>query len=255
MIRALVVDDEAPARGELIYILKLFKEIQVIGEGSHGQEALILNQKLNPDLIFLDIDMPGLNGIEVAEELLKSPHRPIVVFVTAYEKYAIKAFEVNAMDYLLKPISEKRLEKGIKRILENIHREKTNYFEKLESLLNDLNNKEEKTPKKISLNHNGTLIPIDIDDIIYASIEEKNTVVYTDKGKFQINTTLNELKDRLNSSNFFRSHKSFLVNLDAIELIEPWFNCTYNLKLRNTKEKILVSRSRSKEFKEMMNID
>lgn len=255
MIRAIVVDDETPAREELIYILKSFKDIEVIGQGGHGQEALLLNKELNPDLIFLDIDMPGLSGIEVAEELLKDSHRPFIVFVTAYEKYAIDAFEVNAIDYILKPISESRLEKGLKRICKSIDTKEDDYLEKIENLLSSLNKNQEKLPTRISLNHNGTLIPIDVEDIIYASIEDKTTVVYTSKGKFKINSTLNELKDRLNSPKFFRSHRSFLVNLDSIEAIEPWFNCTYNLKLRGTKEMILVSRSQSKEFREIMNIE
>lgn len=124
-----------------------------------------------------------------------------------------------------------------------------------EIFLSKLNIIEEKIPNKISLNQNGTLIPINIDEIIYATIEDKNTVVYTDKGRFQINATLGELKEKLNSPRFFRSHKSYLVNLDAIEAIEPWFNSTFNLKIKNTKEKILVSRSQSKEFKKIMNID
>ncbi|MBC8590031.1 LytR/AlgR family response regulator transcription factor [Wansuia hejianensis] len=255
MIRALVVDDEVPAREELIYILKSFKEIEVVGEASYGKEALELEKQLNPDLIFLDIDMPGLNGIEVAQELVKSDSRPFIVFVTAYEAYAIKAFEVNAIDYILKPISEERLEKSIKKILNSINRERESYFDRLGNLLSKLNIIEEKIPNKISLNQNGTLIPINIDEIIYATIEDKNTVVYTDKGRFQINATLGELKEKLNSPRFFRSHKSYLVNLDAIEAIEPWFNSTFNLKIKNTKEKILVSRSQSKEFKKIMNID
>lgn len=255
MIRALVVDDEVPAREELIYILKSFKEIEVVGEASYGKEALELEKQLNPDLIFLDIDMPGLNGIEVAQELVKSDSRAFIVFVTAYEAYAIKAFEVNAIDYILKPISEERLEKSIKKILNSINRERESYFDRLGNLLSKLNIIEEKIPNKISLNQNGTLIPINIDEIIYATIEDKNTVVYTDKGRFQINATLGELKEKLNSPRFFRSHKSYLVNLDAIEAIEPWFNSTFNLKIKNTKEKILVSRSQSKEFKKIMNID
>src|SRR5699024_1307928 len=109
-----------PAREELIYGLKRFQEIEIVGEASHGLEAIELNSKLNPDLIFLDIQMPKLNGIEVARKISNSNHHPHIVFVTAYEKYAIDAFEVDAMDYILKPITDERLEKGIGKILEKI---------------------------------------------------------------------------------------------------------------------------------------
>lgn len=253
MIRAIVVDDESPAREELIYMLEKQSGVKVIAQSSHGIEAIKLNNKLKPDLIFLDIKMPGLNGIEVAKELLGEAHVPYIVFVTAYDDYALEAFEVNAMDYILKPVSEKRLEKTLDKILERMRNENLGYYMRLNKLIKDLNSAE--SINIISVYHNGKLIPLEHKDIIYATVEDKNTVIISTKGKFILNCTLSELSRKLNSLHFFRSHRSYLINLDMIESIEPWFNSTFNVKLKNVNKKIPVSRSQSKEFKDIMNIN
>lgn len=243
MIRTLIVDDEAPAREELIYSLKKFQEIEIVGEASHGLEAIELNNKLKPDLIFLDIQMPKLNGIDVARKILNDNHHPYIIFVTAYEKYAIDAFEVDAMDYILKPITEERLEKGMEKILGKMEKgEKTKL-------------KKHENTSKICAYDNGKLIPIDLKEIIYVTVEDRNTVVFSTRGKYEVNYTLGELYERLDSPSFFRSHKSYLINLDHIEFIEPWFNSTFNLVLRDVDIKIPVSRGQSKEFREIMNIN
>ncbi|MCF6459572.1 LytR/AlgR family response regulator transcription factor [Clostridium sp. Cult3] len=255
MIRTIVVDDETPARQELIYTLEKFNDIEIIGEASHGVEALELNEKLMPDLIFLDIQMPILNGMDVARKILVSQHKPYIVFVTAYEKYALEAFEVNAMDYILKPVSEERLEKAMKRIIFNIGKGNEEYLVKLDNLLYDLSSKDQQTIAKICVYHVGKLIPLDPKDIIYATIEGKNTIIVSTKGKFQVKYTLSELCEKLDKYSFFRSHKSFLINLDYVEVIEPWFNSTFNVVLKNSDKKIPVSRSQSKAFKKLMNID
>lgn len=255
MIRTIVVDDELPAREELIYILEGFDNIEIIGQASHGVKALDLNKKLKPDLVFLDIEMPKINGIDVARKILEGSHIPYVVFVTAYDNYALEAFDVNAMDYLLKPISEERLRRSMKKILGNIEIGKEEHYMKLNKLIEDLNIKEKGKKTRISVYDNEKLIPLDLKEIIYATIEDKNTVIFSKRGKFKINCTLNELSEKLDSPNFFRSHKSYLINLDLIQEIEPWFNSTFNLKLKNTEEEIPVSRSQFREFKEIMNID
>lgn len=255
MIEVIVVDDELPAREELIYILKRFENIKVIGEASHGMETLELNRKLKPDLIFLDIQMPKINGIELAKKIMDEPHIPFIVFVTAYEEYALEAFEVNAIDYILKPISIGRLAKTMDKIIRNIRIEKDSYMERISKLIKDLSANERKDSNRISVSDKGRLIPLDSSEIIYATVEDKSTVIISKKGKFQTNYTLEELNKKLNNQNFFRSHKSYLVNLDLIEIIEPWFNSTFNLKLKGIEEKLPVSRSRSKIFKKIMNID
>lgn len=254
MIRALIVDDEAPAREELKYILENYEGIDIIAEADHGEEALELNEKLKPDLLFLDIKMPKINGIDVAKKIVEGNHKPYIVFVTAYEEYAIKAFEVNAVDYILKPISEERMEKGMEKIMDNFNGEREAFYNKLNSFIDNIKEKGENNPSRICAYKNGKLIPIDIREIIYATVEDKNTVIVSAKGKFTINCTLSQLSQKLDKASFFRSHKSFLINLDLIEFIEPWFNSTFNVTLKGVDVKIPVSRSQSKEFRELMNI-
>lgn len=254
MLRTLIVDDERLAREELKYVLKEYKGIELVGEASHGREALELYNSLRPDLIFLDINMPGINGVDVAERLLEMESPPIIVFVTAYDEYAIKAFEISAVDYILKPLSEERFKITMEKIEGQVKEE--NYLEKIKNMLENL-----KTPgeivqerrNRVSLMDGDKLIPVELDHIIYITIENKNTVVVTRKGKYNIGNTLNELEDRW-GDRFFRSHKSFLINLDLVEEIEPWFNSTYNLKLKGSQENIPVSRSQVKTFREKMNI-
>ena len=199
--------------------------------------------------------MPKLNGIDVAKNILDGFHKPYIVFVTAYEEYALKAFEVNAIDYILKPISEERLKKSMERIVMNISKHSKAYLDNLNNLVQDVEVKNKGSITRICVYDRGKLIPLDSSEIIYSTIEDRHTIVVTKKGKFEINYTLSELYEKLDKSIFFRSHKSFLINLDLIELIEPWFNSTFNVVLRNTNVKIPVSRSQSKEFKELMNIN
>ena len=127
LLRCLIVDDEMPARQELLYILSGIEGVEVAGEASHGIEALELIKKLRPDIVFLDIQMPQMSGIDVARKLLHEDYKPIIIFVTAYDQFAIEAFEVNAIDYLLKPISEERLEKRLENIIFNEDKEKFDY--------------------------------------------------------------------------------------------------------------------------------
>lgn len=255
MKKCLIVDDELPARNELLYILSKIDGVEVVGEASHGVEALELNRELKPDIMFLDIQMPQINGIDVAKKLMQENHKPIIIFVTAYDQFAIEAFDVNAVDYLLKPISEEKLEKRLKNIKIKSKKEASIDYNKIGEIIANLKADTKPRVTVISLNHNNKLIPINIEDILYATIEDKCTIITTKKGRFESSSTLNKLLKRLDSPIFFRSHKSYIVNLNAIESVEPWFNSTYNINLNSDKKVIPVSRSFAKEFKEIMNID
>lgn len=255
MQRCLIVDDEMPARQELLFILKGMEKIEVVGEASHGIEALELIKKLKPDIVFLDIQMPQMSGIDVARKLLGEEHKPSIIFVTAYDKFAIEAFEVNAIDYLLKPISEERLKERLERIGKIKEREEDLSKNQLGELIQYIKLNTKTSPQRISLYHKDKIIPLDLEEIIYATIEDKNTIIVSGKGKFEINCTLNELMERLDPKTFFRTHKSYIVNLNSIESIEPWFNSTYNINLKSNKEVIPVSRSYVKRFRELMNIE
>lgn len=255
MKRCLVVDDERPAREELIYILKDIEGIEVIGQASHGKEALELIEKLQPDIVFLDIQMPEMNGMEVARRLINKEYIPKIIFVTAYDQFAVEAFEVNAMDYLLKPISEDRLKQRLEKMILEDEKDKSIDYDKLKDLIYSMKPDQKVTSQRISLYQNSRLIPVDIEDIIYITIENRSTVIFSNKGNFDTNYTLNELMDKLDNTIFFRSHKSYIVNLNYIESIDPWFNYTYNIHLKDSKEIIPVSRSYVKEFREAMNIE
>lgn len=254
MYRCLIVDDELPARQELLYILKDMKGVEVVGEATHGMEALELVESLKPDIIFLDIQMPQMSGIEVAKSLLtKKENKPIVIFVTAYDQFALEAFEVNAVDYLLKPIREERLEKRLKEIISRKKEDPENH--RLDKLIEYMEINIKATPQRISLYQQNRLVPIEMRDIIYITIEDRNTTIYSIRGRFETNHTLNELMEKLDATTFFRSHKSYIVNLDYIEFIEPWFNSTYNIYLKGSKTVIPVSRNYGKEFRKLMNIE
>ena len=255
MQRCLIVDDEMPARQELLYILNTIEFVEVVGEASHGIEALELIQKFKPDIVFLDIQMPQVSGIDVARKLLNEDYKPKIIFVTAYDKFAIEAFEVNAIDYLLKPISEKRLKDRLDKIDERSEKQEDINKTQLSELIQYIKLNTKTSSQRISLYHKNKLIPVELDDIIYATIEDKNTIITSSKGKFEINCTLNDLTEKLDPNTFLRTHKSYIVNLNRIESIEPWFNSTYNINLKNNKEVIPVSRNYVKRFRQLMNIE
>lgn len=253
MIRCLIVDDELPAREELKYLLSNSNKVKVVGEASHGLEALELIKKIEPDVIFLDIQMPQMSGIDVARKILQEDHIPMIIFVTAYDEFAIEAFEVNAIDYLLKPISEERLYSRIEKIYFMKNNEQVNPIEQLNKLIQGI--KVSNPSSRISVYFKNKLIPIDTNDIIYSTVENKTTVIVTAKGKYETNYNLSELQEKLDPEIFFRTHKSYILNLNFIESIEPWFNSTYNINLKNSKDIVPVSRNYAKKFKEIMNID
>lgn len=255
MIRCIIVDDEMPARVELKYLLHGFDNVEIVGEASHGQQAIELNNQLKPDLIFLDIAMPQMSGIDVAQTIIKEQQNiPLIIFVTAFEQFAVDAFEVNAIDYLLKPISKERLIKALNRITDSHKLIDTDYEDKIEKLLNYLKDEGIKKVNKIMVYKCGRLIPIAPSEILYLTVEGRNTIMFSTKGRFELAGTLSQLEEKLITKNFFRSHKSYLVNLEYIEAIEPWFNSTFMIKLKNVDEKVPVSRSQAKDFKKIMDI-
>lgn len=254
MINSIIVDDEMPAREELKYLLEDIEEVNVVGEAANGIEALRMNKELKPDLIFLDIQMPQINGIEVVEKIMQEENIPIIIFVTAYDEFAVKAFEVNAVDYLLKPVQDNRLYKSINKVLELYQEDKEVYNSRIEKMISEIQNKSSTRMNRISVIKLDKIIPLNLDEIIYATIEGRDTIIYSLKGKFDYKETLTELYNMLNTKKFFRCHRSYIVNIDYIKEIEPWFNGTYQIRMENSDELIPVSRNKIKKFKEIMNI-
>lgn len=255
-ISCIIVDDEQPALEELHFLLSSLADVKIIGQGHNGVEAIKLVEELEPDLLFLDIEMPGLNGFKVVEQLSKKDVLPQVIFVTAYDQYAVKAFDIHAMDYILKPIERTRLEKAVQRVKKQLESE-SKMSGQLQNLISLMASPEHK-PKKSKLlvkDKNRNLL-VDSEDLIYASVSGSVVHVATQELTGETNfRTLEELQANLDPEIFWRVHRSYLVNINKIKEVVPWFNRTLQLKMADRKEtEIPVSRSHSKRLKEYLNL-
>ncbi len=246
-IKALIVDDEAPARTELRYILEKIKDVEVVGEATNAAEALELIKALTYDVVFLDIQMPGLTGLHVAEVLQELPDSPAVVFVTAYGEHAVKAFELDVLDYLVKPFKEERLAQTINKIWER----KKGYRLKEVGL---------PTPETIKINripvHRGDkTILLPTKDIIYINTRNDYAFIHTHHESFITSFALKELEARLRGQAFFRAHRGYIVNLHQVKEIIPMFRGTYLLRVKDAKgSEIPVSRRQAKKLKSILGL-
>lgn len=240
-MKAIIVEDEFLAREELKYFIQNYSNLDIVSEFADGIEVLKFIQNNEVDVIFLDINIPSLDGVLLAKSISKFMKKPYIVFITAYKDYAVEAFEIEAFDYILKPYSESRIVSMLKK-LENSDNNEKNEFPK-----NNMSN-------KISLWKNDKIIVVDINDIYYCLAKERVTLVFTKNEEYSVNLCISEFYEKLPKNIFFKCHRSYIVNLNKIREIIPWFNSTYNLKLQNMDYEIPVSRSNVKEFKQLMNI-
>ena len=253
-INTLIVDDEKPARDELAFLLKGFPEINVVGQGKNGVEAVALIKEHAPDLVFLDVQMPGLNGFGVIKKLvdrkLKVPH---IVFATAYDNYAVQAFEVNAVDYVLKPFDKGRIAKAIQRAKKMLEA-KSSPAERLETLVSQLGTAKSAHRVKLLVKTQQRLMLVDADNVVYASIEDGLiTVVAKDIEGSSNYRTLEELQASLDSDIFWRPHRSYLVNINHIKEVVPWFKWSYMLKMNDKRQsEVPVSRAQTKRLRELL---
>ncbi len=253
---ALIVDDEQPARDELAFLLKGFPEIEVVGQGKNGLEAVSLIRELNPQLVFLDVQMPGLDGFGVIKKLLEKKVRlPFFVFATAYDHYALQAFEVSAIDYLLKPVARSRLDKAIGKVRRMIETAASTH-EKLDRLVQMVEERPVPQRTKLVVKSSGRLVLVDSDDIIYASIEDGVISIVTKDLEGQSNfRTVEELQSNLDPKTFWRVHRSYLVNVNRIREVVPWFKSSYQLKMGDRKQtEIPVSRAQTRRLREFLNL-
>ena len=255
-LSALIVDDEQLARDELAYLLKGVDDIDVVAQGKNGLEAVSLIKEHNPDVVFLDVQMPGLDGFGVIKKLIdRRLPLPQIVFATAYEQYAIKAFEVNAVDYLLKPFDKKRVAQSVQKARKNLQTEAAP-SEKLETLVQMLESQKPQN-SKLLLKSTGRLFLVDQKDICFASIEDGVITVVTTGGmEGQSNCrTLEELLDSLDPNLFWRAHRSFLVNINRIKEVVPWFKSSYQLRMDDRKQtEVPVSRAQTKRLRELFKL-
>lgn len=239
-MKALIIDDERLARKELLSLLEDYKDIEIVGEAANADEAFEMINKLNPDLLFLDIQMPGKTGFQLLEMLDTVPS---VIFVTAYDEYALKAFEVSAIDYLLKPIQSDRLAEAIRKVSKFTY-DKDEF---------DRNNQKLKLTDRVFVKDGDRCWFVSLSEIRLFESDGNYIKVYFDNFKPMIHKSLNALDDKLDQKSFFRASRKHIINLSWLDSIEPWFNGGLMAKLKGG-EKIEVSRRQAAKFKDIMSL-
>lgn len=237
-MKVLVVDDEQPARKKIISFLREEKDIEQILEAGNGIEVINTIKSENPDMVFLDIQMPGLNGFEVIEEL-GIKNIPPVVFVTAYDQYAINAFDVNAVDYLLKPFDKERFSKSFNRVTKEIKLKKRKNDD-IRLILDEVK-KEKKFLERFLVSVGSKYFFVAAKEIIYISSAEKYVELHTAKGKYLVRDTMNNVEESLDLEKFARIHRSYIINVEQIQEMQPWSHGDYIVILKNG-EKLNMSR-------------
>jgi two-component system LytT family response regulator/two-component system response regulator LytT len=260
-LRAVLVDDEQLARDELGFLLGQLGGVDVIGQAGDGVEALSTIDRLRPDVVFLDVQMPGLNGFQVARRMLDRELPTHIVFVTAYDRHAIEAFEVNAVDYLLKPVDPVRLERAVERAQRRVASSKsldqgdgTAINQQIEKIF-DLVAERQHRRDRLAIKVGERFILVQSEDIIYASLaEDAITVVTSDHVGTSNYRSLDDLHERLDPNVFWRVHRSHLVNMNKIREIVPWFR-NYILRMKDDKStEIPVSRAHTRRIREYLEL-
>ena len=264
-LRIVIVDDEHLARQELQYLLQSGGDVEIVGLGANGIEAVELIASHEPDLVFLDVQMPGLDGFGVIKRLRELKLKlPQVVFATAYDRYAVRAFEVNAIDYLLKPFDAARLtqtlEKARLRSIASSNVVENGTTAKLDALLRLVAESTQPSPRantgKVVVRAQNRLLLVDQKEICFAAIEEGAISVATSSLEGKSNCrTLEELLEQLDPETFWRAHRSYVVNLQHIREVVPWFKSSYQLRMDDPKKtEIPVSRNQTKRLRELFNL-
>jgi two-component system response regulator LytT len=256
-LRTVVVDDEQLARDELCFLLEQIPGIEVVAQAGNGPEALTVIAEHNPDLVMLDVQMPGLTGFEVARRLVLQAVDLHLVFVTAYDRHAIEAFEVNAVDYLLKPVEADRLATAVDRVRRRVHSDRPGQpdgpnLDRVLQLLEDRQNRREQLAVKVG----ERFLLIQADEVVHVSVEDDVITVVTNSLSGTSNyRTLDELQARLDPQVFWRVHRSHLVNINKIREIVPWFSRNYILKMKDVKgSEIPVSRAQTRRLREYLKL-
>lgn len=259
LLKALIVDDEYPARQELRFMLGRFDNVEIVGEATSANEALALIRALDYQVLFLDINLPGMNGLELGAVIQELPKPPFVIFVSAYDEHALEAFDVNAVDYILKPIDEKRLKRAIDRVIKaQQEREACTLAPVSSSTATEGAKGLQGSPEEIKINRIpaeklGKTILVDIGEIYYAFTEQDYVYIRTFTDKLFTRFTLKDLEARLGGGMFFRTHRCYIVNLQKVKEIVPFFNGTYNLVLEDKeRSEVPVSRAQAKKLRKIL---
>ena len=259
-LRILVADDERLARNELCFQLDQLDGVEVVDQAADGLQAVSLAESLNPDLVLLDIQMPGMTGFEVARRLLERGVRSRVVFVTAYDQYAIEAFEVSAVDYLLKPVESVRLAQSIQRVrcllaTPPAQPQGPVANKELERIVQYVAERQHRR-ERLAVKAGDRFLLVQADDIVYASLADDDITIVTGTVSGTSNyRTLDELHSHLDPAVFWRVHRSHVVNINKIKEIVPWFSRNYILRMKDGKgTEIPVSRTQTKRLREYLSL-
>ncbi|WP_312505841.1 LytTR family DNA-binding domain-containing protein [Lysinibacillus sp.] len=241
-----IVDDEPLARAELRYLLEQTALVNVCGESENLEEFYKESQLEEVDCVFLDIELGMNNGLDLARQLLLNEQRPEIIFATAYDDYALQAFEVNAFDYILKPFEAQRVQIAVEKLIAKKRAAQVKTLEEIKgSQLDKLD--------KLTVFINDRILLIKVQDILYCTSEDSKTVVVTEQGRFFASESLAALEKRLSFKGFVRVHRAFIVNLEHIVELEPWSNSKYNLILHN-RHSIPVSRLYMKDVRKIFDL-
>ena len=270
-LSALIIDDEQLARDELMYLLDSVGGVEVLAQGTNGIEAVNLIEEHRPDLVFLDVQMPGLDGFAVIKRLKELSEArlrqhpgteeeplPHIVFATAYDQYAVRAFDVNAVDYLLKPVDASRLEQALQRARKRLGNDRppadplTDRLERIVRLMADREVRREQVAVKVG----ERFMLVQADEIIFASLADESINIVTGQVTGTSNyRTLDDLQARLDPAVFWRVHRSHLVNINKIKEIVPWFSRNYILRMKDARStEIPVSRAQTKRLREYLKL-
>lgn len=272
-ISALIVDDEQLARDELKYLLESVGDVDVVAEGANGIDAVNLIERHHPDLVFLDVQMPGLDGFAVMERLMAGNHTkeaagreppslPQVVFATAYDQYAVRAFDVNAIDYLLKPFDRARVEQTVERARGRLAgsaggaQMESHLLEVLRLLNRSHGGERPQAPAKLIVQAQSRLLLVDQAEVCFAAVGEGVIRVVTQNFEGHSKCrTLEELQELLDPAHFWRAHRGFLVNIDHIREVVPWFKSSYQLRMNDRQRtEVPVSRAQTRRLRELFNL-
>jgi len=255
-LKALIVDDEYPARQELRFMLQEFKDIEVVGEATNARETLNLVSALDYTILFLDINMPEMNGLDLSRAIEKRPNPPYIIFVTAYGEYALQAFEVNAVDYLLKPFNEKRLRQAIDKVRRLVEQRQQQPAVPAGGSPGNGKNGTRGRLNRLPVEKDGKTILLDRDDLIYACTQGDNVYLKTSSDQYLTGFTLKELESRLDPRSFFRCHRCYIVNLNRVRELVPFFNGTYTLIMTDKQQsEVPVSRNQARKLKGLLGIN
>ncbi len=245
-MKVIIVEDEILAQQELTWLIKEHSQMEIVATFDDGLDVLRFLQHNKVDAIFLDINIPSLDGVLLAQSISQFAHKPFIVFITAWKEHAVEAFELEAFDYILKPYQESRIISMLQKLQSAWQQQAGG-----STAIPGTTARENDT---INLIKDERIIVTSINDIYYAEAHEKMTFVYTKRESYVMPMNITEFCSKLPATHFFRCHRSYCVNLDKIREIEPWFNNTYILRLRDLDFQVPVSRSKVKEFRQLMHL-